>query len=592
MRVMSRGRTALAVALVLLVAAFGIGVTSGARADASKPKAAVAPAHPDGPGIACSSPQDAVRGLLHWLQPETFEPGKAALCQDRGRLKAPDEEGPRLARQLKEILDARGLRIAWEAIPNDPDHVDREGLPVYDLVPTQIQGIRLVKRGERWLFSADTLALVPALHADTFPADVTRLIDALPDWARASLFRVQVWQWLGLAFLVLLALVIRRLVVRGAVRWLSRGASRLQRLDWVEDAARRASGPIGGLVLAGVVSFGLPLLQLPITLSSKLRLGAFLLAAFGVIILAFRAIDLFSERLQRRAAATDSRLDDQLVPIIKKSLKVVVGVLGLLSILQNLDVDVDSLIATLGIGGLAFALAAKDTLSNFFGSTMIFIDKPFQIGDFVTIGGNVSGTVEEVGFRTSRLRVSDGSLITIPNARMTDTHVQNLGARPNRRYEFTVGLTYATTPEQMHAFCEGVAALIEAHPGTLKGGKHLVRFVGFGASSLDVMVRCWFDTRDFNAEQSCKHLLNLEVLRLVEALGLSFAFPSQSLYVESMPREAAPLRETRDPLAIARAFGPGGDQSRYDAWRLSGMVLPEPPAAPPAPAEPEAKPVS
>ena len=304
---------------------------------------------------------------------------------------------------------------------------------------------------------------------------------------------------------------------------------------------------------------GIPILQLSAKVLKAAYAGIQLLAAVSIVWLGFRIVDLISDRFAAKAERTESKLDDQLVPLIRKTLKTIVAVIGGIFVLQNLNVDVGSLLAGLGLGGLAFALAAKDTVANFFGSFMIFIDKPFQVGDAVKIGSDVEGTVEEVGFRTSRVRTYYNSLMTVPNARVTNETIDNFGLREFRRYKTVFGLTYDTPPGKVQAFCEGVRAIINATDGMRKD-YYVVEFEGFGPSSLDIMMNAFVKTGNYNTEMRVRSHLNLQILRLAERLGVAFAFPSQSLYVESMPPEASGSDSNQEPelATVVNAFGPGG----------------------------------
>ena len=180
--------------------------------------------------------------------------------------------------------------------------------------------------------------------------------------------------------------------------------------------------------------------------------------------------------------------------------------------------------------------------------------------------GTSTGTVRGVVFEDTGAGLED-TTNRIPNARVTDSQVENLGERPNRRYDTAVGLTYDTPPSRVQAFCAGVVAIIEAHPLTIKE-KNVVRFIAFGPSSLDVQVRCWFDTTSFDDEVAAKHQLNMEILRLAEALGVAFAFPSQSVYLEGTPEHPASTIGdiSEDPQVIARSFGEGGSRNQLSSW--------------------------
>ena len=193
-------------------------------------------------------------------------------------------------------------------------------------------------------------------------------------------------------------------------------------------------------------------------------------------------------------------------------------------------VELRALLTGLGIGGLAFALAAKETLANFFGSVMIFVDRPFQIGDWIVVNG-AEGIVEEVGFRSTRIRTFYNSVISVPNAVFTDAKIDNYGQREYRRTVCTLNLTYDTTPEQIQAFCEGIRAIIIANAHTRKD-YYEVHMSGFGAHSLDVMVYFFFKVDSWTAELRERHNVYLEIMRLAGDLGVCFAFPTQTLHVD------------------------------------------------------------
>jgi MscS family membrane protein len=230
---------------------------------------------------------------------------------------------------------------------------------------------------------------------------------------------------------------------------------------------------------------------------------------------------------------------------------------------------VGSLLAGLGLGGLAIALAAKDTIANFFGSIMIFIDKPFQIGDWVVIG-STEGIIEEVGFRTTRVRTFYNSLVTVPNAKVVDTAVDNYGARRYRRYHTTLSLTYDTPPEKLQAFLEAVRALIAGMPHMRKD-YYLVEFKDFGESSLEVMLYCFMVVNDWSEEMRTRTQLNLEILRLGRELGVSFAFPTRTLHLETLaqlgesrPSHSGP-REREELVALIDSMGPYGAGAQVKA---------------------------
>jgi MscS family membrane protein len=510
----------------------------------------------------CETPRQAWMQFLYWQ----FSAGgdtdrRAAACFDTSNL-AVAGDAPKYARRFLAVLDNRNAFIHPELIPDDPDYVDDKGKSVF-LDPVANDklggGIEVEKRGDRWLFTPNALDRVNSLYKDAGLAGWVETY--LPTWAQTTVLGVEAWKYIAVLLLIFLAITLQKF----AVFVIGRYAKKLVaggNLKFLERAVSRADRPIGGLVMAGVFYVGFPMLLFPIRTQRLAMVATKALAAYSVVWLGYRLIDVLTQFWAGKAEETDSKLDDQLVPLIGKTLKVFVSLIGAIFIMQNLDVNVGSLLAGLGLGGLAFALAAKDTIANFFGSLMIFIDKPFQIGDWVVIA-NTEGIVEEVGFRTSRVRTFYNSLVTVPNQLVTNAIVDNYGEREFRRYVTTLSLCYDTPPDKVDAFCEGVRAIIRANED-MRHDYYIVEFKEFGAAGLDVMVYCFMVARDWNHELRTRHNLNLEIIRLAARLGVGFAFPTQTIHVETQakPGESRPSHggpETPDQLKeIIEGFAPGG----------------------------------
>jgi MscS family membrane protein len=236
-----------------------------------------------------------------------------------------------------------------------------------------------------------------------------------------------------------------------------------------------------------------------------------------------------------------------LVPLIKKALKIFVVIIGALAILSNLNVDIIPLLAGLSIGGLAFALAAQDTIKNFFGSIMIFIDKPFQIGDWIT-SGNIDGTVEEVGFRATRIRTFRNSVTYVPNGMIADSTVDNHGLRAYRRFYTHIAITYDTPPELINLFVDGLRQIVEKHPHTRKD-YYNIYLNDMADFSLNIMFYIFFEVPGWPEELKSRHEILIEVIRLAEELGINFAFPTQTLHMETFPEKKgnSPVYEKSSP---------------------------------------------
>ena len=289
-----------------------------------------------------------------------------------------------------------------------------------------------------------------------------------------------------------------------------------------------------------VLYFSVQFISLPEFLSSTdeggLNLIEYFDKAFNLFLLITifwtlnRAIDFIGFKLKNKALKTESKVDDQLIPFAIDIAKVLTVVLGLVMILGNVfDVNVTALVTGLGIGGVAFALASKESLENLLGSFTIFFDKPFTVGDIVTLGG-VTGTVEKVGFRSTRIRTFDKSVVTVPNKNIISAELDNLGARPVRRVKFNIGLTYDTSVENIKNIVDDIQKLIDEHPMTNQEGK--VRFLEFGPSSLDIMVLYYVESPDWEVLIDAKQKINFDIIDIVNKYECEFAFPSTSVYIE------------------------------------------------------------
>lgn len=244
----------------------------------------------------------------------------------------------------------------------------------------------------------------------------------------------------------------------------------------------------------------------------------------------WQIISFITMVLEKKAAQTDNKFDDLLIPLLRVVFRFIWGAIALLMAAQFLEYDVSTLVAGLGIGSLAFALAAKDTIENLFGSVSVILDRPFQIGDWVVID-KVEGTVEQVGFRSTRIRTFYNSLITVPNSNLIKAIVDNMGQREFRRINITLGLTYQTPAQKVSEFCEGVRRIIQEQENTRKD-EYQVWFKNFSESSLDIMLYCFFKVPDWTEELRAREKLLLDIYRFAEETGISFAYPTQTLFIE------------------------------------------------------------
>ncbi len=399
-------------------------------------------------------------------------------------------------------------------------------------------------------------------------------VEKLPRFLRTPIFQTEGWQLIALLLIFSAGLILRKVM-----QWVLRArlAPVAQKFGArsVGNIVHAFAGPGSTLAVSALLAASYSHLGLSPWLENILQVGVRAMAILSIVVALYRIVDVLSDRMAAKAEQTDSKLDDQLVPLIRKALKIVVVLVGVLFLLQNLNVNVASLVAGLGIGGVAVALAAKDTIANFFGSLMIFVDRPFQIGDWVKIG-KTEGVVEEVGFRSTRVRTFYNSLVTVPNAHFTEAAIDNIGLREFRRISTVLNLTYSTTPEQVQAFVEGVRAIIQANEYTRKD-YYEIHLSAFGAHSLDVMVYLFLKVDSWSEELREKHNIFLEILRLAKELHVEFAFPTQTLHLDSLAEsqaQAVPVEPPRTELSnVVEAFGPGGGMSRPHSPLLTNGYL-------------------
>lgn len=436
---------------------------------------------------------------------------------------------------LKEVID-RVIVVDFTKIPEDPQ------LKRWRLRHTEVV-LRPQAGGERdgeWLITEDTwrrsrqfylrVQSLPYLKDSGQGAAYIQpwMEKYLPAWSKQETLNLKNWQWVGILSGLLIGLLLRLFMM--LVLSLYKNFGFAQRVSWKSELLNLIERPLSLLVAA--LFWWLWIHYLKLEGFSFSVVNGLIQITFGISITwaSYVCVGVIATFSKLRAEKTVSTLDDQLIPFIEKSLKLTIILLGILIVLQNMGVNVFSLLAGLGLGGLAFALAAKDTAANLFGSIMILVDRPFNIGDWVVVDG-VEGTVEEIGFRSTRVRTFYNSLITIPNANMANSQIDNLGKRQYRRTKTTLGVTYDTSMDKLNEFIEGVRNIIHNNPISRKDYYH-VYFSGYGESSLNVLVYFFLITNDWSQELKERQDIYQKIYTLAEELNVDFAFPTQTLHLE------------------------------------------------------------
>lgn len=522
------------------------------------------------PKPALKSPQATLKTFLQAMKRDDME--RAVDCLDLSYLTSNvvDVSGPNIAHQLKAAMNhlvgvtADSPGWIWSSVPDQNDHDQQFTL---DLIPGAVAGADklVLSRGDdaNWRFSEATCQAAEKIYAEvedlpTLVGEAERSTEKIPfpmrlrQWfpspLRQTHFLIPDYQWLCLLVLIFVGLaadvLVRTIVTWIVDRWFKKTAES-QNLETTAKVWR----PMGRLANAAIWYLGTTLIGLPSVALNVLLIILKLYTIIAGVWTGFAVIDLVGNYWAKRALLTETRFDDLLIPLMVKTLKVFVLCLGLLTVAQTFDLPIVGLIGGLGIGGAALALASKDAVANFFGSVTVLFDRPFEVGDWIITDG-AEGTVESVGFRSTRIRTFYNSMITLPNSLLTTSVVDNMGRRRYRRIKTTLGVQYDTTPEQLDAFCEGIRELIRQHPYTRKDYYH-VYFNDFGPSSLNILLYCFVACPDWAIELRERHRLLADILRLAKQLGVQFAFPTRTLHMFTEAENGAPP-EFADPGEMGR----------------------------------------
>lgn len=470
------------------------------------------------------------------------------------------EVGKKSSVYLKEVLD-RVIVIEYDRIPPGHKTPPLEA-PFWRLKNTEIT-IRQVAEGPRkgeWLFSQDTIERsksfyqvvkhLPYLKGTGQGAGFkdNPLEGFFPSWLKTDFFNVPGWQILGIFVTFILGFLIKWIAEKALI--VAKKIAQKSRSQLDDRMLSAIEGPLGYSAASAFWFICLYILRLEGVLFQGLSLAIQFVFSISIIWIFYRLADVWTDYIALLAKKTDFVIDDQLVPLLSKALRTFIVIFGGLIAVQNLGINVMSVVAGLGLGGLAFALAAKDTAANLFGSLMILWDRPFKIGDWIVFN-NVEGTVEDVGFRSTRIRTFYNSLVTVPNAVVANCNIDNMGHRKYRRVKTTIGIKYDTSPDKITSFTQALKKTITSHPCTNKNNFHIV-FNDYGGSALNILVYFFLDVGSWQEELLEREAIFIEFMKIAHNMGIEFAFPTQTLHLESIPKSGIALTDLRKPSSEHR----------------------------------------
>lgn len=343
-----------------------------------------------------------------------------------------------------------------------------------------------------------------------------------------TLLDFPLYQYLASLIYIFLAFYLSKLVDHVFRVYLKRWAAGTRtRLDDV--LINVANGPVKTVCFVVLLHIGLNAFPWPTWIERTLHHGLTIIVAGSLIIMVVRIVDSLSEHWMGLIfRQEDATFRQQLLPIVRQSLRVFVIVIGILLTAQNLNLEITALLGSLGVVGLALSLASKDTVENIFGAVAVFMDKPFKVGDRIKLD-SVEGTVETIGIRSTRVRNLDGHLITVPNKTVGNATITNITMRPNFRTVMNIGVTYNTPPDKVQQALQLIEEVCKAHPMT---ADVIVGFDQFADSSLNLRVIHWCGTTDYKIYLRALQEINLEVKRRFDAADISFAFPTRTVYLK------------------------------------------------------------
>jgi MscS family membrane protein len=516
--------------LLALLAAAPAAAQVPAAPAGSEPAAPAAPvpAGPEDP-YDRGTPRAAMLGFLESARAGDWQRAAEYLDLRTIPSAARAEQGPELARKLKLVLD-RTIWVDVDALSADPAGAVGDGLARRDVAgridattpPTPVHLERVAREdGVRiWKVAQGTVDEIPALWEEFGDSE---LLQRLPAPLREiSILEIALWQWIALlltgAGAVLAGVVLALLAAR-----------LLKPLFRHLPVLNLAVAPLTMLFALGLFSAAQRELRLAVpaqrAIDGMLHAGAVLAFTW----LALRIVDLVEERAAQRLVLSGQPAGRAVIVLARRGAKAVIVLIAALVALQSFGLDVTALVAGLGVGGIAVALAAQKSLENLFGGLTIVADQPARVGDFCRFGDMV-GIVEDIGLRSTRVRTLERSLVTIPNAEFASMQVDNYSRRDRFWYHPAIGLRYETSPDQLRYVLVAARELLYAHP-RVDPSPARIRFTGFGASSLDLEIFAYVRARDYDDFLEVAEDLNLRLMDVVARAGTGFAFPSQTVYV-------------------------------------------------------------
>ena len=484
--------------------------------------------------VAPDSPRASVEAYLQLCEHGHFQDAAHYLSLSESQTKRAAE----LARKLKTVLDSH-FRIDLETLAPNSEGDNNDHLPanyeqigqIADPNGKTSSPVRLVRRGypgpnARWVFSRSTVNRIDDWYDHL---EQRWFLDNLPKpLLKMGPRDLMIWQWIALPLLAAASWAIGNLLSRASRRVLAIFAKRTTGL-WDDALVERLGGPLTLAWMLLLVYWAFPWLGFFVLAEDFVKgllRGGFWFTFFWVV---SRLIDAWGKVITASDWAKDHSASTALIPLSVRVGKIAVFVVAIIALVSAMGYPAASLLAGLGVGGLALALAAQKTVENLFGAFSIGADQPFREGDFIRVD-DFTGTVESLGLRSTRIRTSDRTLISIPNGKLSEMRVESYAARDRLRLYCTIGLVYSTTADKMRQVLAELEGVLRNHP-KIWPENIVVRFKELSASALNIEVEAWFRTANFSEFQDIRQEVLLSFMDCVKRAGSDFAFPTQTVHL-------------------------------------------------------------
>ena len=503
------------------------------------------------------SPQNSVVAFLEAAHAQNY--GRARRYMDLRSM--PEDQrlsdGTELARQLQTILD-RDTQFdvgnlshnpegdLSDSLPPNRERVDTFHVNVQTL-ELDLERITLHSGLSVWVFSSDSVARIPLIAQQTNNSVIERHLPLpLVDW---QMIDTPLWRWIGLVLLAFALAAISKLLSRSAL-WLTHEGLRRAAPKWDLSMLRTFVGPLRLLLSVSLFRAGMEWFAPSALLRLYLGRTLALLFFWGIFWLCAVIIDAVIRHLRRRLEAKHRAFSYSVLPLAGRVFKIVVLLLAFAAVLGEWGYNTSTLLAGLGIGGVAIALASQKTIENLFGSVSVISDRPVSVGEFCKFG-NSMGTVEDIGLRSTTIRTLDRTLLTVPNGSFSTMALDNFDRRDKMLFHVTLNLRRDTTPDQMRVLLQAITKLLR-NASKLEAGGLPARFVGIGSYSLDIEIFAYVRTLDGDEFMKVQQDLFLSIMDAVQAAGTALALPTQaSVDYGSKPASAPSSNGSRSPQHVA-----------------------------------------